>query len=58
MEMPLMTCEHIYKNIGADICPNCGRDTHETDWEFIKQERIKHREKYGILHVVREWWSI
>ena len=53
-----MKCEHIYKDIGLEICPNCGRDTHETNWNFIREERIKHREKYGILHVVREWWSI
>lgn len=49
-------CEHIYKNMGAPICPICGRDTHETDWS--KQHEL-HREwiasgkaQFG------GWWSI
>ena len=25
-------CEHVYKDMGQDSCPKCGRDTHETDW--------------------------
>ena len=51
-------CEHIYKIINADICPKCGRDTHEPDWELLKAQRKAHREKFGLLHTVREWWSI
>ena len=51
-------CEHVYKDLGEDICKYCGKDTHRTNWDFIKEERRKHREKVGILHTVREWWSI
>lgn len=27
-------CEHVYKEMKQDICPNCGRDTHKTNWQF------------------------
>ena len=53
-----MMCEHVYKDMGADICPKCGKDTHETNWAFIASERRKHREKHGIFYNVKEWWSI
>lgn len=53
-----MYCEHVYKITNVDICLTCGKDTHEINWEFIKNERIKHREKYGLFYTVREWWSI
>ena len=52
----LTHCRHIYQDIGESICPDCGRDTHETDWE---KEAQLHREwiasgkaKFG------GWWSI
>ena len=28
-----MHCEHIYKNINAEICPKCGGYTHEVNWQ-------------------------
>ena len=51
-------CEHVYKDMGADICPRCGKDTHRTDWVLLKKQRKEHREKYGLFYIVREWWSI
>lgn len=49
-------CIHIYQNTGFEVCPYCGRDTHETDWEYQAQ---LHKEwiasgkaKFG------GWWSI
>ena len=53
-----MMCEHVYKDMGTDICPKCGKDTHRTDWAYLKQQRREHREKVGLLYTVREWWSI
>lgn len=53
-----MFCEHVYKVVGAEICPSCGKDTHETNWEVINEARRKHREEHGILHNVPIWWSI
>jgi hypothetical protein len=37
----LVVCEHLYKEMGADICPMCDQPTHRTDWE--EQNRL-HRE--------------
>ena len=51
-------CDHVYKNIGYDICPTCGKDTHEVDWSRAIEERRAHREKYGWFHNVGVWWSI
>ena len=51
-------CEHIYKDMGADICPKCGKDTHKTDWLTIAAQRRTHREKFGLFYTVKEWWSI
>ena len=58
MEENLEYCEHVYKIMGASLCPKCGQDTHETDWEQIAKQRREHREKYGLFYNVREWWSI
>lgn len=27
-------CKHIYEYVNADICPFCGRDTHEPDYDL------------------------
>ena len=51
-------CEHVYKYMGAEICPKCGKPTREINWAFIASERAKHREEHGILHNVQQWWSI
>ena len=49
-------CEHVYKDMGQDLCPKCGRDTHETDWKYqaqlMKQWHADGKAVYG------GWWSI
>jgi hypothetical protein len=49
-------CEHIYKNMGQDICPKCERYTHETNWlyqsQLHKQWHADGKATYG------GWWSI
>lgn len=42
----------------AVICPNCGGDTHEIDWNLLKEQRIAHREEHGLFYTTNEWWSI
>lgn len=32
--MPLEYCEHVYKQMNANPCPKCSKDTHETDWAY------------------------
>lgn len=53
-----MNCVHVYKEVGADICPHCGKDTHKTDWVTIASQRRTHREEVGLFYNVKEWWSI
>lgn len=53
----LENCIHIYQNVNAEICPHCGRDTHETNWEknnlYARQWKIDNpNAAYG------GWWSI
>lgn len=28
-------CRHIYEHIGSDVCPDCGKNTHESDFKKI-----------------------
>jgi hypothetical protein len=51
-------CIHYYENVGAKVCPYCGNDTHEIDFEKenkINREWLKRNpdawKKVG-------WWSI
>lgn len=49
-------CEHIYKIVNADICPKCGRDTHETNWKQIAEQHKKWvKENPNFKY---QWWSI
>ena len=59
-------CKHIYEYVNAPICPYCGRDTHEPDWESINLEIKEHYATGSHLHsicpveggTIRGWWSI
>ena len=53
-----MTCIHVYQTIGAEVCPHCGRDTHEPD--FKKQNKINREWLKRNPDAWREvgWWSI
>lgn len=56
MSMPTDKCKHIYEDIGQEICPDCGRYTHETDWQYQHQ---LHREWISSGKAVfGGWWSI
>ena len=54
----LKYCEHVYRSVKKDPCPICGGDSHETDWDLLREQRKAHREKHGLFYVVKEWWSI
>lgn len=61
-----MPCRHIYEDIGSEICPNCGRYTHETDRD-LQSKLFKEYYSSG-KHLsykcpieggtIRGWWSI
>ena len=49
-------CEHVYSYVGAEICPKCGRDTHEPDWSSITKA---HKEFVAANPGFKyTWWSI
>ena len=53
----MTNCEHVYKNMGSKICPLCGKDTHEVDWEKVNrlhaQWLLENPNAGGTV-----WWSI
>lgn len=60
-----MKCRHIYQRVAAEICPDCGRDTHETDFalqrELHKQWIEDGKADWNICPLggtLRGWWSI
>lgn len=61
-----MTCRHVYEITGKEICDECNRPTHETDWE-ISAKIIRDHYKNGddLKYIcdecggtIRMWWSI
>lgn len=49
-------CEHVYKNMNANPCPKCGKETHETDWKLVAEQ---HKEWIASGKAVYGgWWSI
>jgi len=60
-----LTCEHVYKDIGAEVCLACGRDTHETNWTTVnfahKQWIADGKADWNVCPqggTIRGWWSI
>ena len=49
-------CEHVYENVQAEICPLCGKNTHETDWSYqTKLHKEWHEDGKATFG---GWWSI
>jgi hypothetical protein len=49
-------CRHVYEQVGADICPDCGKDTHEIDWKLVEEQ---HKEWIASgKATLQGWWSI
>jgi len=49
-------CEHVYKDVGADICPKCGKYTHRTNW---KEQHLLHEDWISSGKATTQgWWSI
>jgi uncharacterized protein with PIN domain len=59
-------CIHVYQNVGAELCPYCGKETRENDWETSsKMIRTHYEEGHDLDYVCKEcggtirmWWSI
>lgn len=62
----MLACAHVYVDLGEDICPKCGKDTHRTDW--VKEASLRKRWYDEGKHLgsicpveggtIRGWWSI
>jgi rRNA maturation endonuclease Nob1 len=51
-------CSHVYELVGSDLCPYCGKDTHENNSQHQEALRQAHIEKYGLFNQNPSWWSI
>ena len=53
-----VVCRHVYEYVNAQVCPDCGRDTHEPNFE--KQNKINKDWLRKNPNAWREvgWWSI
>ena len=59
-------CKHVYQYVYNPICPECGRDTHEPNYElehkyFIEFYESDEPKKYKCPidgGTIRGWWSI
>lgn len=50
-------CRHVYENVGAKNCPDCGKVTHEVDWK--EQNQLMREWKEANPNAKSEgWWSI
>jgi RNA polymerase subunit RPABC4/transcription elongation factor Spt4 len=64
--MPTKYCRHVYELVRAPICPECGKDTHETDWKVVAEQRrqwIADGKADAVIcpdcgGTIRNWWSI
>jgi len=59
-------CRHVYEYVYSDICPDCGRDTHEPNRELESKLFKEYYESEQPLAykcpveggTIRGWWSI
>lgn len=51
-------CKHVYENVGAVYCPECGGPTHEVDWQLVHEQHRAWKE--WVIENPQEytWWSI
>ena len=52
-----MLCEHVLTNVGKDICPHCGKTTHEVDWQ-LQAKLLKEWKEANPDAKYNGWWSI
>ncbi len=49
-------CRHVYEYVSQSICPYCGKDTHEINWQY-QWELHKDWIASGKT-ILQGWWSI
>ncbi len=61
-----MECKHVYEYVYAKICPHCGSETHEPDYnkehKLFKEYYASEAPKAYLCPLesgtIRGWWSI
>jgi len=51
-------CRHIYEYVNAEVCPDCGRYTHEPDWKAISYYNKQWLKDNPDAWRNVGWWSI
>ena len=51
-------CIHVYQYVGAEICPHCGKDTHEPDCKKLNKMNKEWLRKNPDAWKKVGWWSI
>jgi hypothetical protein len=52
-----MLCDHVYRSMGSDICPQCGKRTNEVNWQL--QNKMAEEWKIANPNAKSDgWWSI
>lgn len=51
-------CEHVYEYMNAPICPKCGLETHEPDWEEQNKMHKQWLKDNPDAWKTVTWWSI
>ncbi len=62
----LKKCRHVYEYVNAEVCPDCGRDTHEPLWQenarLIRENYINGNHEKNLCNkcggTIRGWWDI
>ena len=53
-----MNCIHVYEDVGVELCPHCGRDTHRVDWDKHNKQNKEWLRKNPDAWRQVGWWSI
>lgn len=51
-------CRHIYEYVGSEICPDCGRYTHEPNFQEINKYNKQWLKDNPEAWRTVGWWSI
>lgn len=51
-------CKHVYEYVNAPICPYCGKDTHEPDFDKINKQNKQWLKDNPEAWREVGWWSI
>lgn len=51
-------CKHVYEYVKAEVCPDCGKYTHEPNWEKINKENKQWLKDNPEAWRTVGWWSI